>query len=125
MQGQFEACRRLRPDLIVFLWRVERPVAMVATSPDLLRRLMTTLQGVTGSIDEHERTVDLLYATNRVASSNDVYFSGERNNSALTYGSATVRIPEAHHLGDVERPFKIGFLSLTVYEQPMNASPRG
>jgi esterase/lipase superfamily enzyme len=70
-----------------------------------------------GSLED--RTVDLLYATNRqAASTEDAYFSGERADT-VTYGSAAVRIPEAHRLGKLELPFKLQLFSVTLFEQKL------
>lgn len=69
-------------------------------------------------INRHARTVDLLFATTRKpADSSQDAFSGERNDDVVTYGAASVRIPEKHRIGAVELPWKLKVFSFTLYEE--------
>jgi esterase/lipase superfamily enzyme len=90
------------------------------TSPNLSAILGALVSAGAAPIDQGRRTVDLLYATKRqAATTDDGYFSGERVDNN-TYGSASVHIPEAHRIGQVELPFKLELLSWTLYEQQLD-----
>lgn len=69
-----------------------------------------------GDAAEDRRTVDLMFATTRKYDDAQERFTGERN-SAITFGQAFVRIPEAHELGELERPQTYSLFSFTVYKQ--------
>lgn len=64
-------------------------------------------------------TASFLYATNRRASSDESYFSGERSDE-MSYGTASVQIPESHKIGKIELPFKLSLLSFTFYEERLD-----
>ena len=62
------------------------------------------------------QVISFLYATNRRPSSDEFYFSGERADD-ITYGAASVQIPDSHRIGKIELPFKLSLFSLTLYEE--------
>jgi esterase/lipase superfamily enzyme len=70
----------------------------------------------TGADAEKRRIVDLMFATTRKYDDAQERFTGERN-STITFGQASVRIPEAHLLGELERPHNYTLFSVTVYRQ--------
>jgi len=65
------------------------------------------------------QVISFLYATNRRPSSDESYFSGERADD-ITYGAASVQIPDSHRIGKIELPFKLSLFSLTLYEESLD-----
>jgi esterase/lipase superfamily enzyme len=62
------------------------------------------------------RTVGLLYAsTRKPVSGHSVELSDERNPD-LVFGVTRVRVPEAHHVGAIERPWEVGLFGWTIYK---------
>jgi esterase/lipase superfamily enzyme len=68
---------------------------------------------------EKRRMVDLMFATTRKYDDAQERFTGERN-STITFGQASVRIPEAHLPGELERPYNYTLFSVTIYRQKEN-----
>jgi esterase/lipase superfamily enzyme len=91
----------------------------------ILNSALGALLRIGGSAREQEpiakqpQTVDLLYATNRQPSFDDLYYSGERSDT-ISHGTVSVRVPESHRIGKVELPLKLHLFSLTLYEQPLD-----
>jgi esterase/lipase superfamily enzyme len=77
------------------------------------------IPGPTPSPRLDPRVVDFLYVTTRKSSNQNgatsVSYSGERSPD-LSFGAASVRVPEDHKIGRIELPVKWSVLGYTIYE---------
>jgi esterase/lipase superfamily enzyme len=73
------------------------------------------------------RVVDFLYVTTRKSTSQSgsasIGYSGERGTD-LSFGAASVRIPEDHKIGRIELPVKWSLLGYTIYEGSLSDDKR-
>jgi eukaryotic-like serine/threonine-protein kinase len=69
--------------------------------------------------------INVLYATNRVIDQNNddrpitLYSVTYKRSQTLNFGSALVRVPEEHKIGEVERPTEITILGFRMYKSRM------
>jgi esterase/lipase superfamily enzyme len=102
------------------------PTLTLPTSTELSQFLQRALQQVGQSLSgptmpiQKKQVIDFLYATNRRPSFDDSYYSGERSET-VSYGTVSVRIPEDHLIGKLERPFRLSLFGLTFFEESLNS----
>ena len=73
------------------------------------------------TLSARDRVVDFLFATSRArdTSLETVAFSGQRSR-ALTYGQASIRIPEDHKIGEITLPSSWKLFGITLSEEKLD-----
>ena len=73
------------------------------------------------TLSARDRVVDFLFATSRArdTSLETVAFSGQRSR-ALTYGQASIRIPEDHKIGEITLPSSWKVFGITLSEEKLD-----
>ena len=83
-----------------------------STPPPYYRPPLSVTRALLFEGESDNRSVGLLYATSRKASSpGSVSYSHERS-SSLNFGAVRVRVPEKHKIGVVERPWEYGIFGI-------------
>ena len=81
----------------------------------------TPTTGSGPALSVRDRVVDFLFATSRArdTSVETVAFSGQRSR-ALTYGQASIRIPEEHKIGEITLPSSWKLFGITLSEEKLD-----